>query len=283
MGVETPGVARRPFLALIALTAALTGGAAPAAARSTTPDEGLWTTDGTVHALAREGRTVYVGGEFSWVGPHRGALARTDPAGGERRAAPRFTGGAVAAIEGDGAGGAFVGGSFTHVDGVERRHLVHLRPDGSLDPDWSPAPDGRVQALLRDGPTLYVGGTFDTPRRPAAPEPRGGGGRHGRADGVRPGGHAQRPRHRRRAGHGRLDALRRGQLPRHRQGRSATGSPRSTRPRTPSTPRSGTRAMTAPSARCTPAGAPSTWAARSRGWAAPRARASRPSTPRRAT
>ena len=154
-------MARRPFLALVVLTAALTAAAAPAAARSPTPDEGLWTTDGTVHALAREGRTVYVGGEFSWVGPHRGALARTDRASGGRRPAPRFTGGAVAAIEEDGEGGAFVGGSFTHVDGVERRHLVHLRPDGSLDPDWSPAPDGRVQALLRAGPTLYVGGTFD--------------------------------------------------------------------------------------------------------------------------
>ena len=154
-------MARRPFLALMALTAVFTAGAAPASARSTTPDEGLWTTDGTVHALARDGRTVYVGGEFSWVGPHRGALARTDAASGERRAAPRFTGGAVAAIEDDGAGGAFVGGSFTHVDGAERRHLVHLRPDGSLDPAWSPAPDGRVLALLRAGRTLYVGGAFE--------------------------------------------------------------------------------------------------------------------------
>jgi hypothetical protein len=153
---------RRALIGLLTLAAALLLCAAPAgAARSLAPDDGPWTANGTVHALARAGQTVYLGGEFSWVGPQRGSLARTDAATGERKPAPRFSGGGVNVIEPDGAGGAFVGGAFTHVDGVERGPLVHLLASGSLDAAWQPGVRGEVKALARAGSVLYVGGRFD--------------------------------------------------------------------------------------------------------------------------
>ncbi len=57
----------------------------------------------------------------------------------------------------DGAGGWYVGGTFDRVDGWDRRGLVHLLADGTVDPDFLPQP-GPVTALARDGSTLWVGG-----------------------------------------------------------------------------------------------------------------------------
>jgi hypothetical protein len=41
-----------------------------------------------------------------------------------------------------------------------RRQLAHIRADGSVDLAFQPALDNEVNSLLRDGSTLYVGGSF---------------------------------------------------------------------------------------------------------------------------
>jgi hypothetical protein len=51
--------------------------------------------------------------------------------------------------------------AFDRVAGVRRVDLVHLRADGSLDPDFRAEALGRVSALALRGDTLYVGGAFD--------------------------------------------------------------------------------------------------------------------------
>ena len=72
---------------------------------------------------------------------------------------PQVEGGSVCAAVADGAGGWFIGGDFTSVGGVPRRHLAHIRADGTLDPVWNP---GRrtVFALAVSGSTVYAGGVF---------------------------------------------------------------------------------------------------------------------------
>lgn len=58
-------------------------------------------------------------------------------------------------------GSRIVGGRFSSVNGTPRLNLAKLRPDGTLDPDWNPAPDREVYALADDGAGhVYVGGWF---------------------------------------------------------------------------------------------------------------------------
>ena len=63
----------------------------------------------------------------------------------------------------DGQGGWFIGGGFIRANGVLRKRLAHIGPDGRLDPLWKPEADGNgvsVTSLARVGNRLYVGGDF---------------------------------------------------------------------------------------------------------------------------
>jgi len=61
----------------------------------------------------------------------------------------------------DGGTGWYVGGSFSQIGGSGAcPNLAHVLVDGSIDPAFSPQPNGQVSALLLVGSTLYFGGTF---------------------------------------------------------------------------------------------------------------------------
>ena len=133
----------------------------------------LWTPDDRVRSVDIVGDTLYIGGDFEYVGPPTGHLAVLDKQTGEPNIdLPRFNNleGGVSAVVPDGAGGYFVGGGFNFASGEERHNLAHVLPDGTLNPDFRPDPildtepitTGNVLALtLADG-ILYVGGRFDT-------------------------------------------------------------------------------------------------------------------------
>jgi hypothetical protein len=71
--------------------------------------------------------------------------------------------GGVRSVVDDGAGGWYVGGSFTTVGGTARRGLAHITPTG-LDTTFVPTltQNTGVFAMLRQGSTLYVVGDFST-------------------------------------------------------------------------------------------------------------------------
>jgi hypothetical protein len=76
---------------------------------------------------------------------------------------PQPTGGSfpsVSAIEPDGRGGWFLGGSFDSVGGIECSSLAHIVASGAVDRGWCPRPDDRVTLISRAGGTLYVTGRF---------------------------------------------------------------------------------------------------------------------------
>src|SRR4051812_37610845 len=176
-----------PRLAVLSAIAAIALAlmTAPAHAAVDSTPETSYVTNGIVSAVARTANTIYLGGEFSQVGPRTGpwvALStsgtgtvdatqpqvyggeQTDPEGSQ--CSIRYESGfcrhagAVYATVSDGAGGFYLGGKFSAVGGVARENLAHVRADGSVDPSWHPSVDGPVWALARAGGKVYFGGFF---------------------------------------------------------------------------------------------------------------------------
>lgn len=123
--------------------------------------ERTFVTNGTVHALARNATTLFVGGQFSYIGQRSGPLAMLDGVSGLRdKTWPEFGAGQVHALAADGAGGFYVGGSFSRVGGSPRANLVHLRADRTLDTAFVAHLSAPVHALGLHGGQLWVGGEF---------------------------------------------------------------------------------------------------------------------------
>lgn len=122
----------------------------------------LWTTSGTVRAVVEDGDRVYVAGSFQYVGPPTGAFVSVDEQSAEQTTSWPAISSQVRAAVADGNGGWFVAGTFTTVAGFERQRLVHIRPDGTINPDWNPGASGTITSLAIYGNNLYVGGVFTT-------------------------------------------------------------------------------------------------------------------------
>lgn len=144
------------------LLAILASCLAPTRAHPQVVDPNLWGMGlANVLAVARSGNTLYVGGVFSRVGPNTGSGIPLCYGRGD--AAPHYArvNGEILAAISDGAGGWFIGGSFTAVGGRPRRHLARILAGGEVA-EWSPDPNQQVHALALSGGTLYVGGQFDS-------------------------------------------------------------------------------------------------------------------------
>jgi hypothetical protein len=117
--------------------------------------------DGPVNAIVTVGNTVYLGGDFSYIGPRTGPAALFDQASGNLLTLPPRISSTIKAVVPDGSGGWFIGGNFTNIGSVVITNVAHLNPDLSLDRNWSARMIGTiVNALALDSGTLYVGGTF---------------------------------------------------------------------------------------------------------------------------
>ncbi len=124
-----------------------------------TVDSTMWVSNGRVYAFAQSGTTIYVGGDFSYVGPRTGCAAVLDPNTGAPSASFPFVNAVVEAVASDSLGGWYVGGGFGTVGGVRRSHLVHILADGTLSA-WNPSPDGDISAIAVSGRRVYVVGGF---------------------------------------------------------------------------------------------------------------------------
>jgi trimeric autotransporter adhesin len=118
-------------------------------------------------AVGEDG-TVYVGGNFTRMGPQTGGGVPVSATTGEPRARfPAVNGGVGVAVP-DGSGGWYIGGQFSRAGGQPRANLAHVLADGTLDPAWTPSAtfDGKpdfagVQALARVDDVIYVSGGFN--------------------------------------------------------------------------------------------------------------------------
>lgn len=131
-----------------------------AVAQSTQPQPNMWVADKTVQDVQWLDGSLYVGGEFTRVGPQTGGASPIDLATGALVPGFPVTNGAVYAVEPDGEGGWFIGGDFTTVGGVPRNRIARVRSDFTVDPTWDPDAENQVLGLLLVGKTLYVRGLF---------------------------------------------------------------------------------------------------------------------------
>lgn len=136
------------------------------------PDPAAWTTNGAVLALtpSDDEATLYVGGTFSRIGPLTGGGAIVDDIYGDPIGSPQIFQGPISACVSDGSGGWLVAGWFAKVGATSCQNIVHLRADGTVDPDWNSSigpfttdpqyVNGTVESLSLWGSILYASGSF---------------------------------------------------------------------------------------------------------------------------
>lgn len=156
-GMNSPYLRIHP-LPVLALAFALAG---PAELRAQVPDSALWVANGEVRAMVESGNTLYLGGDFTEVGPSTGAGVPIDAATGAVPSGFPKVAGYVNTVVPDGSGGWFIGGEFNSVGGVPRSNLAHVLADHSVSA-WNPGADRRVNDLLLMGGRLYIAGFFNT-------------------------------------------------------------------------------------------------------------------------
>ena len=164
--VPSPFRFARVFLATLA---SLLPWNAPGSVADSRPDR-TFVTNGPVQAIARAGDTIYIGGRFDRVGPRTGPGVEVALDGSQNPGLPEIagagpssivgSGGSLSAVAADGSGGWYIGGLFTHVGGVPRTNLAHIRADHSVDPSFNPSVNDAVHTLAVSGSTVYVAGLF---------------------------------------------------------------------------------------------------------------------------
>jgi hypothetical protein len=162
------GFVRRGML--VVLAALLPAGSA-AASPSSQPTP-FPVVNGGVYSIAVDGTTAYLAGDFTRIGPLSGPMALLSAADGSvQQTFPDIAGrrdvfGAsmgLYAIEPDGNGGWYAGGEFLRAGGRFRTSLMHLLPDGTVDPAFAVEIGGGTVGTIeldRDTGTLWIGGSF---------------------------------------------------------------------------------------------------------------------------
>jgi trimeric autotransporter adhesin len=131
-----------------------------ALAQYVVPD--LWGAyNGPVYSLTLYGETLYLGGNFDYVGPRTGGGVPLSVLDASLPVDFPRVHGDIAAVAADPAGGFYIAGTFDSVGALPRRNLARLNADLSVAA-WNPGADQPVSALLVTPTAVYVGGSFST-------------------------------------------------------------------------------------------------------------------------
>jgi hypothetical protein len=127
----------RPRTVVITLASSLLVLSVVSTAQSQNVRSDLCQADGPVNAMVASGNTLYVGGAFTHLGTVVGPGAPIDAVTGQVVRPFPVVDGAVTLVAPDGAGGWYIGGSFTSVGGLPRSRLAHINADNTVA-DWNP-------------------------------------------------------------------------------------------------------------------------------------------------
>jgi hypothetical protein len=92
-----------------------------------------YVTNGIVRAIVQDGNTVYIGGDFTYVGPNKPYWAALDAVTGMPDIGYVKPNGIVNVAIPDGNGGWYIGGAFTRINGLTRNNIAEINADGSLN------------------------------------------------------------------------------------------------------------------------------------------------------
>lgn len=127
----------------------------------------FWIPNNTVNSVLVDDThdRVYIGGNFTYLGPLTGPLGKLDATTGiHDPGIPIITSngspGYIDAFVPDGSGGLYVGGYFDHIGSTAVNNLAHIRSDGTIVELFNPDPDDDVDAIAFNGPNLIIGGYF---------------------------------------------------------------------------------------------------------------------------
>lgn len=130
-------------------------------------------TNGPANAMLKDGNTLYLAGDFTYVGPSTGRTVSLDASTGLYN--PNFPkvggiNGNVLVSVSDGQGGWYIGGTFTVVGGNYRNCAAHILSDGTVD-SWNPdltyngvSGTATVYTIVPFGKKIYIGGFFNRVR-----------------------------------------------------------------------------------------------------------------------
>jgi len=110
-------------------------------ALSPIPREETWITNGTILTIARTTDTVYIGRDFSYVGPATGGGVPIDTSTGVPIPPfPKINGSVMTCVP-DGSGGWYIGGYFTSIGGDKTRsHFAQFVPEVTPTLTQTPTP-----------------------------------------------------------------------------------------------------------------------------------------------
>ncbi len=127
------------------------------------PNTSMWVTDGDVYTTAKGADgTIYLGGNFHYIGPYKGAgVPVSKTTGTPFTSYPNF-GNRINVVVPDGSNGWFVGGSFKTVGTTSRNGIAHILANGTLDTSWNARlnANAEVNSILVTGSTMFVAGDF---------------------------------------------------------------------------------------------------------------------------
>ncbi|MEA5446076.1 hypothetical protein VCB98_09615 [Gammaproteobacteria bacterium AB-CW1] len=116
---------------------------------------------GRVFDAAVDADRIYLGGDFSRLGPLTGPGAAVHMDSGRLAGAvPYIDGPSVFAVAADGEGGFYIGGRFESVGGVPRRNLARIDAQGRVDRGWRANTDEAVTGIAVHEDRVFVSGLF---------------------------------------------------------------------------------------------------------------------------
>lgn len=123
-------------------------------------DKKMWVVDGGIKSFIQVGNDIYAGGGFNRSGTNISGAAALDTS--SFIANPDFPKilGTVNFVGSDDAGGYYLGGEFSHVDGYPIKNFAHIFADGTLDETYQPNFNSTIRCGDENDSLIFAAGYF---------------------------------------------------------------------------------------------------------------------------